>query len=40
MQVAIERSRALYFRGCRPWERASLIIDNDNLAAPFIVPEP
>jgi len=32
--------QALYFRKCRPWERASLIIDNDDLAAPFIVQEP
>ena len=27
----------LYFRECRPWECASIVIDNDDLAAPFIV---
>ncbi|HYB71574.1 MAG TPA: uridine kinase [Candidatus Bathyarchaeia archaeon] len=32
--------QALYFRECRPWERASLVIDNDDLSAPFIVREP
>ena len=29
--------QALYFRECRPWERASLVIDNHELAAPFVV---
>ena len=29
--------QALYFRECRPWERASLVIDNHQLDAPFIV---
>ncbi len=29
--------QALYFRECRPWEHATLVIDNDELAAPFIV---
>jgi uridine kinase len=29
--------QALYFRECRPWGRASLVIDNHDLAAPFIV---
>jgi uridine kinase len=29
--------QAFYFRECRPWERAHLVIDNDDLAAPFIV---
>ena len=27
----------LYFRECTPWEYASIVIDNDDLAAPFIV---
>ena len=29
--------QAIYFAECRPWERASLVIDNDDLSAPFIV---
>jgi uridine kinase len=29
--------QALYFRECRPWERASLVIDNHDLASPFVV---
>ena len=29
--------QALYFRECRPWEHASLVIDNHDLAAPFVV---
>jgi len=29
--------QALYFRECRPWDHATLVIDNDDLAAPFIV---
>ena len=27
----------IYLAECRPWERASIVIDNDDLAAPFIV---
>jgi len=27
----------IYFRECEPWKHASIIIDNDDLAAPFIV---
>jgi uridine kinase len=26
-----------YFRECEPWRHASVVIDNDDLAAPFIV---
>jgi uncharacterized protein len=26
----------LYFAACRPWTRASLVIDNNDLAAPFV----
>ncbi|HTK93331.1 MAG TPA: GNAT family N-acetyltransferase [Verrucomicrobiae bacterium] len=29
--------QALYFHECRPWEHATLVIDNDDLAAPFLV---
>jgi uridine kinase len=29
--------QALYFEECRPWEGASMVIDNHDLAAPFIV---
>jgi uridine kinase len=29
--------QALCFRECRPWESASLVIDNHDLAAPFVV---
>ena len=29
--------QALYFRECRPWEYATLIVDNDDLAAPYLV---
>ncbi len=29
--------QAIYFRECAPWARASVVIDNDDLAAPFIV---
>lgn len=32
--------QALYFRECRPWERATVVIDNDDLDAPFIVDRP
>jgi len=32
--------QARYLRECRPDERASLIIDNDDLASPFIVRAP
>jgi uridine kinase len=27
----------IYFRECRPWDCASIVIDNEELAAPFIV---
>ena len=27
----------IYFRECKPWDCASIVIDNDDLAAPFIV---
>jgi uridine kinase len=27
----------LYFRECAPWEYASIVVDNDDLAAPFVV---
>ena len=27
----------IYFRECGPWQHASIVIDNDDLAAPFIV---
>jgi len=27
----------IYFRECEPWQHASIVIDNDDLAAPFIV---
>jgi len=27
----------IYLAECRPWERASIVIDNDDLAAPFVV---
>jgi uridine kinase len=27
----------IYFRECAPWTRADLVIDNDDLAAPYIV---
>lgn len=29
--------QALYFDECRPWEHATLVIDHDDLAAPFLV---
>ena len=29
--------QALYFRECAPWDHASMVIDNHDLAAPFIV---
>lgn len=29
--------QAIYFRECRPWECASIVVDNHDLAAPFIV---
>jgi uridine kinase len=29
--------QALYLRECAPWEHATLVIDNDDLTAPFIV---
>jgi uridine kinase len=32
--------QAIYLRECRPAERASLLIDNDDLASPFIVRPP
>jgi len=28
----------IYFRECEPWTRADVVIDNHDLAAPFIVP--
>ncbi len=30
----------LYFRECRPWEYASIVVDNEDLAAPFVVSSP
>jgi len=27
----------IYFRECQPWQHASIVIDNDDLASPFIV---
>jgi hypothetical protein len=30
------RARTPTFRECAPWDRASLVIDIDHLAAPFI----
>jgi uridine kinase len=27
----------LYFRECAPWECASIVVDNDDLDAPFVV---
>lgn len=36
-QERYSEGQALYFRDCRPWDQASLIIDNHDLAAPFIV---
>jgi uridine kinase len=38
-QERYSEGQALYFRECRPWAQASLIIDNHDLAAPFIVGE-
>jgi len=35
-QERYSEGQALYFRECRPWDQASLIIDNHDLAAPFI----
>jgi len=32
--------QAMYLRQCRPAERASMLIDNDDLAGPFIVRPP
>ncbi len=32
--------QAMYLRECRPAERASMLIDNDDLAGPFIVRSP
>ncbi|MFI5328090.1 MAG: uridine kinase [Candidatus Rokuibacteriota bacterium] len=32
--------QAIYLRECRPGERASVIIDNDDLASPFILRAP
>jgi hypothetical protein len=29
-----------YVRECEPWRRASLVIDNDDPAAPFVVSAP
>ncbi len=31
------KGQQVYFRECTPWECASIVIDNDDLAAPFIV---
>jgi len=38
--VRYSEGQTLYLRECRPDERASLIIDNDDLANPFIVRAP
>lgn len=32
-----QEGQNLYFRECEPWTRASIVIDNDDLAAPFVV---
>jgi hypothetical protein len=26
----------LYFRECRPWALATIVVDNDDLEAPFV----
>lgn len=36
-QARYSEGQALYFKECRPWDQANLIIDNHDLAAPFIV---
>jgi uridine kinase len=36
-QERYSEGQALYLRECRPWDHASLIVDNHDLAAPFIV---
>jgi uridine kinase len=35
--VRYAEGQAIYLRECAPWRRASLVIDNDDLAAPYIV---
>jgi uridine kinase len=32
-----EEGQGLYFRECAPWTHASIVIDNDDLAAPFVI---
>ena len=32
-----QEGQNIYLRECEPWTRASIVIDNDDLAAPFIV---
>jgi len=28
----------IHFRECEPWNHADIVIDNDDVAAPFVVP--
>ncbi|MGH7399527.1 MAG: GNAT family N-acetyltransferase [Candidatus Rokuibacteriota bacterium] len=36
-QHRYQEGQSIYLRECEPWRRASIVIDNDDLAAPFIV---
>lgn len=36
-QHRYQEGQRIYFRECEPWKCASVVIDNDDLAAPFIV---
>ena len=32
-----QEGQSIYLRECEPWKCASIVIDNDDLAAPFVV---
>jgi uridine kinase len=36
-QPRYQEGQSIYFRECEPWTHARIVIDNDDLAAPFIV---
>ncbi len=36
-QARYQEGQNIYFRECEPWTHARIVIDNDDLAAPFIV---
>jgi hypothetical protein len=31
--------QSIYLKTCQPWERATVVVNNEDLEAPFIVPD-